>query len=256
MPTGTSRPWRFRATLLRFRSRHSTRPSVRSRAPDGCDAVRSDRPACARVCGRAPAALVEAAAVVAAACAVALLVAAVVPGAPVSPTTCRPRRPGPSSGRRAVRRDASARMRAIASSSALVGCSAAEGGGEAAEAETEAAGADAWPPGAPDVPPPDAVACTGSGAWVDPALPFNASPASSRSPSARRSRITLSGKKCSRCWRSTQRRRSTSWSKNLRYPEGERSGFTRPWLSRNRIFEIVTSGNSSRSSVKTSPIER
>ena len=43
------------------------------------------------------------------------------------------------------------------------------------------------------------------------------SPRSSpRSPSARRSRITLRGRKCSRCWRRTQRRRSTSWSKNLR----------------------------------------
>ena len=29
-----------------------------------------------------------------------------------------------------------------------------------------------------------------------------------------------------------------------------------PWLSRNRIFEIVMSGNSSRSCASTSPIER
>ena len=88
-------------------------------------------------------------------------------------------------------------------------------------------------------------------------LPFGASvPASSSSPSASRSRMTFRGRKCSRCWRSTQRRRSTSCSKNLRYPEGDRSGFTRPWLSRNLIFEMVTSGNSCRSRVRTSPIDR
>jgi hypothetical protein len=42
----------------------------------------------------------------------------------------------------------------------------------------------------------------------------------------------------------------------LRYPDGERSGFTSPWLSKNRIFEMVTSGNSSLSRLNTSPMER
>src|SRR4029079_5730323 len=53
-----------------------------------------------------------------------------------------------------------------------------------------------------------------------------------------------------------QRRSSTSWSQILRYPDVVRSGSISPWLSRNRIFEIVTSGNSSSRSPSTSPIER
>ncbi len=58
-------------------------------------------------------------------------------------------------------------------------------------------------------------------AWAGSAdLPFGRSDpgSSSRSPSASRSRITFRGRKCSRCWRSTQRRRSTSCSKNLPVP--------------------------------------
>ena len=155
-----------------------------------------------------------------------------------SPTTCSPRRTWASSGMRAARRDASARIRAIASSSAFVGCSSALTAAGAGSATVRR--------------PAPAAACAALGG-----LPFaRSTPSSSRSPSASRSRITFRGRKCSRCWRSTHRRRSTSWSKNFRYPDGERSGFTRPWLSRNRIFEMVTSGNSSRSSVRTSPMER
>lgn len=41
---------------------------------------------------------------------------------------------------------------------------------------------------------------------------------------------------------------------NLRYPEGVRVGSTSPSASRKRIFEIVTSGNSSRSVVSTVPM--
>src|SRR3954470_15294962 len=52
------------------------------------------------------------------------------------------------------------------------------------------------------------------------------------------------------------RSRSTSESENLRYPDEVRSGSIRPWLSRKRILEIVTSGNSSSSSPSTSPIDR
>src|SRR5580693_3805276 len=79
-------------------------PERPAAAADGCDAVRSGRPACARdwVACAAPFA---AAAVVVAACAAAVLaVVAAVPGVPASPTTWRPRRPDESSGRRAVRR--------------------------------------------------------------------------------------------------------------------------------------------------------
>src|SRR5690349_10925378 len=41
---------------------------------------------------------------------------------------------------------------------------------------------------------------------------------------------------------------------NLRYPDGVRSGSTSPCSSRNRIFEIVTSGKSGRSSARTAPM--
>src|SRR5664279_5349389 len=68
--------------------------------------------------------------------------------------------------------------------------------------------------------------------------------------------MTLSGRNRSFCCRSTHRRRLISLSKNLRYPEGVRSGWISPWLSRNRIFEIVTSGKSSRRRVRTSPMAR
>src|SRR3954465_10159715 len=50
------------------------------------------------------------------------------------------------------------------------------------------------------------------------------------------------------------RSRSTSSCRNLRYPDGVRSGSTRPCSSRKRILEIVTSGNSVRSVDSTSPM--
>jgi len=42
----------------------------------------------------------------------------------------------------------------------------------------------------------------------------------------------------------------------LAVAEAERCGFTSPWLSRNRIFEMVMSGNSWRKRLSTSPMER
>ena len=119
-----------------------------------------------------------------------------------------------ASGIRAARREASARIRAIASSSAVVDCS----GGD----RILPPGPRGRPyrtlqrvPAAPDAP---ATAWTGSGTLPLPTVrlgELSGSP-SLRSPSASRSLITLRGKKCSRCWRRTQRRRSTSASKNLR----------------------------------------
>src|SRR5262245_48823035 len=53
---------------------------------------------------------------------------------------------------------------------------------------------------------------------------------------------------------STYRSRSTSRRPNWRYPDAVRAGRTRPSASRKRIFEMVTSGNSVRSSASTSPM--
>ncbi len=105
-----------------------------------------------------------------------------------------------ASGIRAARRDASAKIRAIASSSAVV-----EGSGGRPDPATgpprptvPAAPAAPTAPAAPGAP---AAACTGSGT-----LPLRTSVSESssgspslRSPSASRSLITLRGKKCSRC---------------------------------------------------------
>ena len=48
------------------------------------------------------------------------------------------------------------------------------------------------------------------------------------SSSSRRSLITFSGRKCSRCSRRMKRRRSMSAGENLRYPDGVRSGSMSP----------------------------
>ena len=132
-----------------------------------------------------------------------------------SPTTGNPPRPGSGSGMRAARREASARIRAIASSSALADCSS-----ERADVDADADAGRGGPVAGSAVvggvvaPGRAAAACAGSAGFPFPRV----SPGSSSSPSASRSRITLRGRKCSRCWRSTQRSRSTSWFEELAVP--------------------------------------
>ena len=74
--------------------------------------------------------------------------------------------------------------------------------------------------------------------------------------SSRRSLITLSGRKWSFCCAEDLAQAVDVGLVELAVPRGRALGIEQTLASRNRIFEIVTSGNSSWSSESTSPIDR